>query len=212
MATSVAVHAQPAKQARSQRSLAKLLSAAEAVLTRDGWDAFTMKAVADESGVSIGGIYRRFANKEQLLRAIKDQILGRADLAQQMILEQSASDLRGAIRLYVQSRIASLRSYSGVLRQVFEGQMRDHVMQERGRLSINLGMRVFRSVIQPHRGEIGHADPDLAIEVAFYIMNAVAMRRVRSPGSDQIFEHIDWEVLEVEMETALAGYLLAQPR
>jgi AcrR family transcriptional regulator len=35
--------------------------------------------VADEAGASVGGIYRRFANKEQLLRAIKDNVLTRAD-------------------------------------------------------------------------------------------------------------------------------------
>src|SRR5262249_52608727 len=72
-------HAQPAKQVRSQRNLERIVNAAETVLSRDGWEVFTMKAVADEAGASIGGIYRRFANKEQLLRAIKDNVLTRAD-------------------------------------------------------------------------------------------------------------------------------------
>ena len=63
-------HANPALQQRSQRSVQKLLAGAEAVLARDGWAAFTINSVAAETGVSVGGIYRRFTNKEQLLRAM----------------------------------------------------------------------------------------------------------------------------------------------
>lgn len=79
MSSPTSRHAHPAKQERSQRNLERIVLAAETVLSRDGWDAFTMKAVADEADASVGGIYRRFANKEQLLRAIKDNVLTRAD-------------------------------------------------------------------------------------------------------------------------------------
>src|SRR5262245_22594239 len=72
-------HANPALQNRSLRSLEKVLAAAEVVLGREGWSAFTINAVAAEAGVSVGGIYRRFASKEHLLRAIKDRVLDRAD-------------------------------------------------------------------------------------------------------------------------------------
>jgi AcrR family transcriptional regulator len=201
-------HANPAKQVRSQRSLERLVVAAEIVLGRDGWGAFTMNAVAAEAGVSIGGIYRRFASKEQLLRAIKDNVLARADADQKKIADTSkATSLNEAIAHYVVKRIESLRGYSGIMRQIFEGQLNDPVMQERGRRSINHGMRVFRSVVSPFRDEITHDDPELAIETAFFVMNATFMRRVRTPTSDVGFDHIDWDVLQDELLSMLVLYL-----
>lgn len=204
-------HANPALQNRSQRSLEKVLAAAEDVLGREGWAAFTINAVAEEAGVSVGGIYRRFASKEQLLRAIKDRVLERADAGHKEIaLSSKAKNLEQAIAHYISRRIVSLRAYSGIMRQIFEGQQRDLVMEERGRQSINVGMRVFRSVISPHRAEIGHADPELAIDTAFYMMTGIFMRRVRSPISDLSFDHIDWDVLETEVMTAMTLYLQAK--
>lgn len=208
MSSHVSGHARPAKQERSQRSLERLVDAAQVVLARDGWAAFTMASVAEEAGVSIGGIYRRFESKEQLLRAIKDHILARADSDQQAIADTArARTLSGAISHYVINRIASLRGYSAIMRQVFEGQQGDPVMEERGRKSINVGMRVFRSVLAPHRAEIAHRDPELAIETAFYIMNATFVRRVRSPVTDLNFDHIDWDHLQNEMLVLLNLYL-----
>src|SRR5690349_12119488 len=120
-----------------------------------------------------------------------------------------AKTLEQAIAHYVSRRIASLRGYSGIMRQIFEGQQRDMVMEERGRQSINVGMRVFRSVISPHRAEIGHPDPELAIDTAFYMIIGIFMRRVRSPITDLSFDHIDWDVLESEVMLAITLYLKA---
>ena len=206
----LSAHANPALQRRSIRSVEKLMTAAEAVLGRDGWMAFTINAVAAEAGISVGGIYRRFASKEQLLRAIKDRVLDRADADHKEIAASSkAKNLDEAIAHYVSRRIISLRSYSGIMRQIFEGQQRDLVMEERGRQSINVGIRVFRSVISPFRSEIGHTDPELAIDAAFYMIIGIFMRRVRSPISDLSFDHIDWNVLESEVILAMTLYLKA---
>jgi AcrR family transcriptional regulator len=204
-------HANPALQRRSQRSAEKVVQAAEAVLIRDGWAAFTINAVASEAGISVGGIYRRFASKEQLLRAIKDRVLDRADTDHKEIAASSkARTLEDALGHYITRRIASLRGYAPMMRQIFEGQQRDLVMEERGRQSINVGIRVFRQVLAPHRYEIGHPDPELAIDTAFYMLVGILMRRVRSPISDLSFDHVDWAVLESELKVALTLYLQAR--
>jgi len=204
-------HANPALQRRSQRSLETLLVAAETVLGRDGWADFTINAVAAEAGISVGGIYRRFVSKEALLRSIKDRVLDRADEIHRDIATSSrAKNLDGAIAHYVSRRIASLRDYSGLMRQIFEGQQRDLVMEERGRQSINVGIRVFRTVVSPFRAEIGHPDQELAIDTAFYMIIGIFMRRVRSPISDLSFDHVDWDVLESEVTLAITLYLKAK--
>ena len=60
----------PPQQARSRASLRKVLASAEHVLSTGGIDEFTIAAVAEHAGVSVGAIYRRFTGKEQLLRAL----------------------------------------------------------------------------------------------------------------------------------------------
>ena len=72
-------HIIPPQQERSTRVLLKVLEAAETILRRDGAEGLTMPAVALEAGVSVGGIYRRFQTKQDLLRAIKDRHLARSE-------------------------------------------------------------------------------------------------------------------------------------
>src|SRR5713101_8034651 len=58
------------KQARSRLTLHRLLSAAEALLDHGGLEAATVPAIAKAAGVSVGVVYRRFPDKDMLLRAV----------------------------------------------------------------------------------------------------------------------------------------------
>src|SRR5204863_1109051 len=59
-----------AKQARSRLTVHRLLSAAEALLEHGGLEAATVPAIAEAAGVSVGVVYRRFPDKDALLRAV----------------------------------------------------------------------------------------------------------------------------------------------
>ena len=210
MSSASARHAQPAKQERSQRNLERIVSAAETVLSRDGWEAFTMKAVADEAGASVGGIYRRFASKEQLLRAIKDNVLTRADAKHKNIAGHRVKNLREAVEHYASRRIETLTGYADILKKILDAQQQtDAVMQNRGRQSVQLGLRTFRSMVSPFRSEIRREDPDLAIEMAFYVFNATVLRKVQAYPSDTMFDHLDWEMLKKELAAVVLAYLRA---
>lgn len=63
----------PPRQARSRRSMAQILTVAETVWIRDGPDGFTIAAITEKSGISIGGLYSRFNGKQGLVRAVKDR-------------------------------------------------------------------------------------------------------------------------------------------
>ncbi|GAA4223773.1 AcrR family transcriptional regulator [Streptosporangium album] len=56
-------------RADAQRNLARVLAAAEEVLTRDGLTA-SMRTIAGHAGVGVGTIYRQFPTKEALYQAI----------------------------------------------------------------------------------------------------------------------------------------------
>ncbi|WP_280460214.1 TetR/AcrR family transcriptional regulator [Nocardia carnea] len=55
---------------KGMRTRARLLEAARAVFARDGYVGTTMSGVATESGVSLGGLYRYFKDKEDLFAAL----------------------------------------------------------------------------------------------------------------------------------------------
>jgi AcrR family transcriptional regulator len=60
----------PTEQTRSQETLERLLTAAELVLRDEGPDGATLRAIADRAGVSVGIVYRRFPDKDTVLRAV----------------------------------------------------------------------------------------------------------------------------------------------
>src|SRR4051812_9689247 len=68
----------PPRQKRTRDSLDRLMAAGLEVLAEDGWDAFTIAAVAKRAGVGTASIYRRFEDKDAfklaLHRSFSDQL------------------------------------------------------------------------------------------------------------------------------------------
>src|SRR2546427_740385 len=62
------------QQARSSATYRRLLDAAETLLQEKSFDALTVAEVATRAGVTIGGFYARFADKEALLEALEEQV------------------------------------------------------------------------------------------------------------------------------------------
>jgi AcrR family transcriptional regulator len=60
----------PAHQARSRESLVRLLKAAADVLNKDGLEGATIPRIAARAGLSPGAVYRRFPDKDALLREV----------------------------------------------------------------------------------------------------------------------------------------------
>src|ERR1700756_4588701 len=58
------------KQARSQQSMRRLIDAAREILNEDGLEAATIPRIAERAGLSVGSVYRRFPDKDALLREI----------------------------------------------------------------------------------------------------------------------------------------------
>jgi TetR/AcrR family transcriptional regulator, cholesterol catabolism regulator len=64
-----------ARQARSAMRSAQILSATARLMEREGSQAVSMQALAEEAGVSVGLIYRYFGGKEDLLFAVIGNVL-----------------------------------------------------------------------------------------------------------------------------------------
>ena len=123
------------------------------------------------------------------------------------IAAYKAKNLADALEHYARSRIEALTTYADILKKILDAQQGDAVMQNRGRQSVQLGLRSFRSIIAPFRAETTHSDPELAIELAFYVFNAAVLRKVAGYSSDTIFERLDWAALKNELAPVVLRYL-----
>src|SRR5688572_27091468 len=94
----------PPKQARSQRTLERLLVAAEALLAERAWDEIGVAELSKAAGTSVGAFYTRFADKDALLDLLAERY--RADMA------RFAEQLRAAVRAAPQrDREQALRNF-----------------------------------------------------------------------------------------------------
>ena len=60
----------PPRQARSRETLRRLLDAAEAVMLTHGPEGATLPRIAKQARVSPATVYRRFLDKDALMRAV----------------------------------------------------------------------------------------------------------------------------------------------
>ncbi|WP_029415009.1 helix-turn-helix domain-containing protein [Brevundimonas bacteroides] len=62
-------HFKTSRQAQRERSQALILAAARELLTRDGYDAMTLRGLSVATGLSTGAIAKRFSTKADIWRA-----------------------------------------------------------------------------------------------------------------------------------------------
>ena len=63
------------RRAAAERNRAAVVSACRELLERDGYQATTLRAVAERAGVSVETVYKAFGGKQQLMKAVYDVAL-----------------------------------------------------------------------------------------------------------------------------------------
>lgn len=197
-------HIIPPQQARSQRFLLKVVEAAETILRRDGVDGLTMPAVAQEAGVSVGGIYRRFQTKQDLLRAIKDRFLTRAEQSVAEALDSRLQNLEEVVRNFIDT-ILKGGPGADLFGLMVESRLRDESMEDRGLATAQRLRDTFAAALAPHRAEIAHTDPDAAIDMAMFILLSAIMMRLKAPVGPAA--HISWSTMRRELARLVTAYL-----
>jgi AcrR family transcriptional regulator len=171
----------PAKQERSRKSLERLLDAAEEVLKAHGLDGATVPRIAAKAGLSPGAIYRRFPDKDALMREVvlryhtriaekSLENLGRTELWKGTSLRQKAY-------VAILSTIAAHKAHAGLLRPLYQ-YCQQHPDIAFRRRAFQLEMGNFKQVVKlflEHRDEIHHPDPELAVTFGLLLV-AFTMR------------------------------------
>ncbi|GAA2791402.1 hypothetical protein GCM10010470_27770 [Saccharopolyspora taberi] len=159
-----AEHFRPPQQARSRESLRKVLTSAEHVLSTYGIDEFTVAAVAEHAGMSVGAIYRRFTGKEQLLQAVKEQLLEQLETSVADALRSARPGLGGTISAFTHAMAQTFSHHARTFPELLSGQRAEGV--ERGLQALAVIQRSLTEAAKPYLDGIRGRDPEQALNAA----------------------------------------------
>src|SRR2546423_2051971 len=108
-------------QRRSRETAARLLEAAEAVLEKHGIEGASVPEIARRAGVSPASIYRRFVDKDGLLREVFERFFERSIQANDEALQPArwkATSLEQSVCALITGMVAAYSQRPGLLRAV----------------------------------------------------------------------------------------------
>lgn len=171
--TSTTAHVNPPQQARSRRTLERIVRAALALLDEEGPDGLTVQAVVARAKSSVGSFYARFKGKEELLEYLEERVWDEArERWQAQLAERDWSSLsmeevaRGSARLLTsthRSRAIFLKSLDRMGAGGGEGyaSFRRFVLQALAKLLLE------------HRDRIRHDDAEGAVRLALAALSGI---------------------------------------
>ncbi len=197
----------PPQQARSRESLQKVLAAAEHVLSTGGIEEFTVAAVAERAGLSVGAIYRRFTGKEQLLKAVQDHLLEQLETGVAEALAAAPGGLRGAIGSFTHAMAHTFSGYTRAFPELLNGQPADGA--QRGSQALDTIQRALLESAEAHLGEVARPGPREALRFAARsIIGSCVHRAATFPAWQDGLSWPAWADATTEMAMA---YLTSGP-
>jgi len=169
----------PAHQARSRESLARLLKAAADVLNKDGLEGATIPRIAARAGLSPGTVYRRFPDKDALLREVclrlfEENYQGtRKLLASEQWRRMSLVEMSRSV---IAITLKGHHSHRGLLRAILFFTLQ-HPDAAFVRKSDELKWKALEDVAElllTRRREIRHPDPESAVKYALLMVGVAA--------------------------------------
>jgi AcrR family transcriptional regulator len=205
---------QAPKQARSRKSLRRLLDAAESVFDKYGLARATLPRIAREAGLSPASVYRRFRDKDALIRAVflRASEINAQELAKEIDLEQLRKiGIRGFTSDWIGGMLNAYGARTGLIRAtMMYGQQHPRAAFVRRQKELELqNFRKMVDIFLLWRDEIRHPDPKSAV-IYGAILVASTARELILFGQAQTFGNLvplTNEHLLAELSRAFLHYL-----
>lgn len=195
-------------QRRSKDVVARILEATEALLNTEPLSELTMAQVASQAGVSVGSIYRYYADKGDLLRAVQDDALGAFEQRLDARMAVTGPTVEAAVAAMVDVMHGHMRSRARVI-GAFMSVTADDVMIGRARTTHAVKVTAFTAGLAQDRDRIPHADLDLAAEVGLSIIDGLFLGYARQ--ITRRTPRLGLELMAREATRATLAYLLCPP-
>ena len=163
----------PPQQSRSQETLDRILDAAEQVLAEKAFGEATLAEIMERAGVTVGAFYRRYPDKNALLRHLDERFFGEMLAKGQDLFDPGRWPASSGREIIDALAVAAVEVYStrrGLLRSLFLRARTDTVLQQSA-LNVNVQfIAQLRALLMPRSSEMTHPDPERAIELGFMMM------------------------------------------
>ena len=177
----------PAVQDRGHKAVERLLGAAEKILESGGLEAATVPEIAVRAGMSVGNVYKRFPNKDSLLRAVYERFFAESLAANEFALDPAKwKDIPSTevLSTLVTGMIEGYRSRRPLVRALLlyaqtHGDTEFRAHAEEMRLE-TLGL--FERLLRDRRADIGHPHPERAIRFVVTLFAHALENAVMSEG------------------------------
>ena len=199
------------QQERSRETANRLLEAAESVLEKRGLKGASVPEIARRARVAPASIYRRFIDKDGLLREVFERFFERAIEANNAALEPAhwrASSLEKSICTLVAGMVAAYSQRPGLLRAVisYSEQHPDAAFRRRALELRERSMAGIERIILLHKKEIRHPHPERAVRIALQLVSLALKERI-SPSNKLSGPILPATELGQELTRMFLGYL-----
>jgi len=198
------------KQARSERTLQRLLDAAQTLIEEKGHAAVSIPEIARRARSSVGGFYARFRDKNELLRALEErhfiEVWQRLEALADARRWENVSTAQ-MVEAAVSELVSVTRERRRLIAAFLVSAIQDPVIREGGlRFRRRVEERI-RALLLPRRSEMDHPDPalaiDLGVQTAFALMNHHVLIEKTEAGGRPVSD----EELQRELTTMFLRYV-----
>ena len=191
----------PALQARSRRSLERITTAAELILRREGPDGFSVAAVAEVSGISVGGIYARVKGKRELFDLVKLSATARLVEKIKARLKSCTDNPEQVISGFLDALCAEFARNESLHRALFSPGLTSLLSHQHGRDNRKRSLTIFAEamvVAHPDLATVEMRDVELIADMPISYL----IKSLSEPPED-----LDWAWIETSLRmTAMAHY------
>jgi AcrR family transcriptional regulator len=202
------------RQERSQRTLERLLDAAEVVIREKGFADAAVADIARRADCSVGTFYRRFRDKRALLHALDERFAEefRATMQDAVARERwQGAPIAEILAGYIEFALEQGRASAALQRAALVMSVRDAAFAERHMRLVRELHERLRELLWERRDEIGHPEPAVAIEfVLEQLRTMLALRLNVSPLTSSLLSVSDARFMSEQL-TSVCAYLEVPP-
>jgi AcrR family transcriptional regulator len=204
----------PTVQDRARNTVDRLLNAAEQTLESVGLDGATVPAIAARAGMSVGNVYKRFPDKDSLLRAVYDRFFTESLASNEFALDPAKWDgipTTDVLSTLVTGMIEGYRMRRPLIRALLQYAVTHPDAEFRsGAEQLRLQtLGLFERVLRNRREDIGHPHPERAIRFVVMLIAHALENAVMSEGagisSGDFLAHVPETASE--LSRIVTGYL-----
>lgn len=163
-----------------EASRAKIIATALELFAQQGYEATSVRMIAQAAGIAQGLLYNYFASKEALLATIVQQSM--ADVRESFVGAEDTADPRQQIERLIRAAFATIQRKRAFWQLIYSVRMQGAVVASLGDVYIAESTEI-RSTIERYCRAAKLPQPEIEAAILFALIDGVAQHYVLDPES-----------------------------